>query len=299
MPPTPNAGPSHPGPLRKPSWLTVPLADGPRYRTVRRALAEQHLHTVCKEARCPNRGECWSAGTATFLLLGEVCTRGCGFCAVTRGDPAGCVDPAEPQRVAAAAKTLGLTYVVLTSVTRDDLPDGGASVFADTLAALAGLTPPSRTEALIPDYGPAALNTVLAARPSVLAHNLEVVERLTPQLRHPRFSYRRSLSVLKRAADSTWGGRVKSSLLLGLGETRDEVHRALDDLLAAGTHLLVLGQYLQPSRGHAPVADYLTPEQFDRWAERARAQGFAFVSAGPRVRTSYRAAEAFAESAPP
>ncbi|MDT8318862.1 MAG: lipoyl synthase, partial [bacterium] len=237
---------------RKPPWLTVPLADGPRYRTVQRAVTEQHLHTVCKEARCPNRGECWSAGTATFLLLGDVCTRGCGFCAVNRGDPGGVLDPSEARRVAAAAETMGLTYVVLTSVTRDDLPDGGASVFADTLAALSGLTPPPRTEVLIPDYGPGALDAVLSAQPSVLAHNLEVVERLTPQLRHPRFSYRRSLSVLKRAADSTWGGRVKSSLLLGLGETRDEVSRALDDLLAAGTHFLVLGQYLQPSRGHAP-----------------------------------------------
>jgi len=289
----------HPGILRKPPWLTVPLADGPRYRTVHRAVTEQHLHTVCKEARCPNRGECWSAGTATFLLLGDVCTRGCGFCAVNRGDPGGVQDPAEARRVAAAAATMGLTYAVLTSVTRDDLPDGGASVFADTLAALSGLTPPPRTEVLIPDYGPGALDTVLSAHPSVLAHNLEVVERLAPKLRHPRFSYRRSLSVLKRAADSTWGGRVKSSLLLGLGETRDEVHRALDDLLAAGTHVLVLGQYLQPSRGHAPVTEYLSPEQFDAWAERARALGFAFVAAGPRVRTSYRAAEAFAGSAPP
>jgi lipoic acid synthetase len=282
-------------PRRKPPWLTVKVADGPRYRAVRRTVADQGLHTVCQEARCPNQGECWGAGTATFLLLGGVCTRGCSFCAVTRGDPAGTVDTAEPQRVAAAVRQMGLAYAVLTSVTRDDLPDGGAGVYAATLRALRDLAPPPRTEVLIPDYGPAALDTVLAAGPDVLAHNLEVVERLTPQLRHRRFGYRRSLDVLRRAsASSSWGGMVKSSLLLGLGETDTEVARALDDLLAAGTRLLVLGQYLQPTRAHAPVVEYVTPERFEVWADRARSLGFAFVAAGPRVRTSYRAAEAFA-----
>ncbi len=274
--------------------MKVKVADGPRYRAVRQTVARQGLHTVCQEARCPNQGECWGAGTATFLLLGEVCTRGCRFCAVTRGDPAGAVDTAEPRRVAEAVHSMGLEYAVLTSVSRDDLPDGGASVFAATVRAIQGLTPPPRTEVLVPDYGPEALDTVLAAGPDVLAHNLEVVERLTPLLRHHQFGYRSSLDVLQRATASAWGGVVKSSLLLGLGETEEEVSQALDDLLAAGTRILVLGQYLQPTREHAPVVEYVPPERFERWAEEGRNRGFGYVAAGPLVRTSYRAAEAFA-----
>ena len=281
-------------PQRKPPWLKAKVVDGPRYHAVRQTVARQGLHTVCQEARCPNQGECWGAGTATFLLLGEVCTRGCGFCAVARGDPAGAVDAAEPQRVAEAVRSMGLEYAVLTSVTRDDLPDGGAGVFAATLQALQGLTPSPRTEVLTPDYGPGALDTVLAAGPHVLAHNLEVVERLTPLLRHHSFGYRSSLAVLQRASASAWGGVVKSSLLLGVGETEAEVSRALDDLLAAGTRILVLGQYLQPTRAHAPVVEYVPPERFEQWAEEGRSRGFGYVAAGPLVRTSYRAAEAYA-----
>ncbi|MDF1554293.1 MAG: lipoyl synthase [Deferrisomatales bacterium] len=282
-----------PDPHRKPPWLKVKVADGPRYRAVRHAVTRQGLHTVCQEARCPNQGECWGAGTATFLLLGEVCTRGCHFCAVTRGDPGGAVDASEPRRVADAVHSMGLEYAVLTSVSRDDLPDGGAGVFAATLRELQGLATPPRTEVLIPDYARRDLDTVLAAGPDVLAHNLEVVERLTPLLRHRRFGYRSSLAVLQRASASAWGGVVKSSLLLGLGEREEEVSRSLDDLLAAGTRILVLGQYLQPTREHAPVVEYVPPERFERWAEEGRRRGFRYVAAGPLVRTSYRAAEAF------
>jgi len=278
---------------RKPPWLKVRVAEGAGYRSVRRTVTGQKLHTVCQEARCPNVGECWGAGTATFLLLGDVCTRGCGFCAVTRGNRPGDVDDTEPRRVSEAVRSMQLRYAVLTSVTRDDLPDGGAGVFASTLHELAGLPTPPRTEVLVPDYAPAPLQAVLEAAPDVLAHNLEVVERLTPTLRHPRFSYRRSLEVLRQAAASRWRGVVKSSLLLGLGERDEEIRAAMEDLLAVGVEVLVLGQYLPPSRRHAPVTEYVPPERFDAWAEEGRLLGFGYVAAGPLVRTSYRAAEAY------
>ena len=280
--------------LRKPDWLKVSIPGGERYRRVHGAVRRMGLHTVCQEAHCPNVGECWDHGTATFLVLGDTCTRGCRFCAVSRGDPAGVVDADEPARVAEAAAQMELDYVVVTSVTRDDLDDGGATVFAETVAAVKALDPPPLVELLIPDLIGADLELVLDARPDVLAHNVEVVERLTEVMRHARFAYRRSLAVLEQA--SVRGEAItKSSIMVGLGESDEDVLSAMRDLRGVGVRILVLGQYLRPTRGHAEVVEYVHPERFDDWAEQGRALGFEFVAAGPLVRTSYRAAEAFAK----
>ncbi|MDW7712317.1 MAG: lipoyl synthase [Deferrisomatales bacterium] len=289
-PPPPSGGPG-----RKPEWLKVRVPGGERYRAVRETLREGGLHTVCEEARCPNAAECWESGTATFLLLGETCTRGCGFCAVHRGDPGGALDPGEPSQVATAARRMGLSYAVLTSVTRDDLPDGGASVFAAAVARLKALVPPPLVEVLVPDYSNGPLAAVLTAGPDVLAHNVEVVERLTPDLRHGRFAYRRSLAVLQEARTLSRAVLTKSSLLLGLGETRDEVLRTMEDLRTAGVEILVLGQYLQPTRSHAAVRAFVPPEAFEALAEEGRRMGFGYVAAAPLARTSYRAAEAYVQ----
>jgi lipoic acid synthetase len=280
--------------MRKPDWLKMRLPGGEGYRAVRKALTAGGLHTVCESARCPNRGECWAEGTATFLILGSVCTRGCGFCSVDRGAPGGVVDEGEPARVAEAVAAMGLRYAVVTSVTRDDLPDGGASVFAATVRAIRALDPPVLAEVLVPDYLDGDLATVLDSNPEVVAHNVEVVERLTPALRHGRFSYRRSLRTLEQARATRADGLVKSSILLGLGETEEEIEATMRDLRSVGVDVLVLGQYLRPTPGHAEVVEYVHPDRFDAWAERGREMGFGFVASGPLVRTSYRAAEAFA-----
>jgi lipoic acid synthetase len=275
----------------RPRWLKVALPGGERYARVKAAVERSELHTVCREARCPNLGECWNAGTATFMILGDRCTRGCRFCAVTRGDPGGLRDEDEPARVARAAREMGLDYAVVTSVTRDDLPDGGAGIFAATVRALRELEPAPLVELLIPDYLGEDLDRVSDSAPDVLAHNLEVVERLTPMLRHPRFGYGRSLTVLERAAAR--GLLTKSSIMLGLGETLDEVRGGMLDLRGAGVAMLVLGQYLCPARSNAEVVEYVPPERFDELAAAGRELGFDHVSAGPLVRTSYRAAEAW------
>ncbi|MBW2277603.1 MAG: lipoyl synthase [Deltaproteobacteria bacterium] len=279
---------------RKPDWLKVKIPAGERYRRVRGAVRGMELHTVCQEARCPNVGECWEHGTATFLILGVTCTRGCRFCAVSRGDPGGAVDRDEPGRVATAALQMELDYVVITSVTRDDLTDGGASVFADSVAAIKALDPAPLVELLIPDLRGSDLEAVLDARPDVLAHNIEVVEHLTQTLRHARFDYRRSLSVLEQAA-ARGEAITKSSIMVGLGETAKDVISAMRDLRGVGVRILVLGQYLQPTRAHAEVVQFVPPEQFDAWADQGREMGFEFVAAGPLVRTSYRAAEAYSK----
>ncbi len=277
---------------RKPDWLRVGIPKGDRYRMVKRAVASGGLHTVCQEARCPNVGECWESGTATFMILGDTCTRGCGFCAVTRGDPAGMVDGEEPGRVAGAALQMGLDYVVVTSVTRDDLKDGGAGIFAGTVKALRALDPPPLVELLTPDYTGADLATVLDSGPDVFAHNVEVVERLSARMRHHRFDYRRSLDCLAEAARHG-GSTIKSSIMLGLGESEEEVRTSMGDLLSVGVSILVIGQYLRPTMEHAEVVEYVEPGRFEQWALLGEEMGFSYVAAGPLVRTSYRAAEAF------
>lgn len=253
------------------------------------------LHTVCQSARCPNLPTCWGQGTATFMIMGEVCTRGCRFCAVARGQPAE-PDPTEPVRLAQAVAELGLRYVILTSVDRDDLPAGGAATYAEAIRRVREAVPGAVVEALIPDFAgeERALARVVAARPHVVGHNLETVRRLTPHVRDPRASYGLSLSVLRMVKELDPGVRTKSSLLLGLGERDDEVEAALADLRAAGVDVVVLGQYLRPTPRQLPVARYLSPDEFRRWEVRAREMGFPAVVSEPLARTSFRAAEAYA-----
>ncbi len=289
-------------PDRKPPWLKVPLAGGgPVYLSVRGGLRRGGLHTVCEEARCPNRPQCWGQGTATFLLLGDVCTRHCRFCAVTSGQPGGSLDLAEPERVRAMARELGLRYVVLTSVDRDDLPDGGAAGFAATARALVDDAPDRVVEALVPDFGGQrqALATVLAAPVAVLGHNLETVERLTGQVRDRRASYAGSLAVLAAAKELAPERFTKSSLMLGLGETAADVRATLRDLRAVGCDLLTLGQYLRPARHNLPVVEYVPPAVFADHAREAESMGFLGVAAGPLVRSSYAAAELYAKARAP
>lgn len=278
----------------KPSWLKTKIPQGRRYKEVRRAVSRGHLNTVCVEAHCPNIGECWEAGQATFMILGDRCTRGCRFCAVERGRSGGQRDDGEPMRVAEAARQMSLDYVVVTSVTRDDLDDGGASVFAATVREVKSLAPPPLVELLIPDYVGDELSIVIDSAPDVLAHNIEVVERLTDSLRHEKFSYRRSLSVLEAIRRRNAKMLTKSSLMLGLGETDEEVLEAMRDLRSVDVKILVLGQYLRPTRAHAEVVEYSPPARFERLAQTASKLGFDFVSASPLARTSYRAAEAYA-----
>jgi lipoic acid synthetase len=278
----------------KPDWLRVRIPGGERFKRVRAAVSSCELHTVCEEAHCPNMGECWDAGTATFMILGNTCSRGCRFCAVNRGDSGGAIEETEPERVKRAVAHMNLDYVVVTSVTRDDLPDGGAAVFAATVNALKSLEHPPLVELLTPDYLDAALETVLRSGPNVFAHNIEVVARLTPALRHARFSYARSLKVLEQARDFSSHQLTKSSIMLGIGETDEEVEEAMGDLRRVGVNILVLGQYLRPTTNHAEVARYVPPEKFDAFAKLGKEIGFDFVASGPLLRTSYKAAEAFA-----
>ena len=282
---------STPPSVKKPLWLKKKIHTGGALHSVRSLLGRCRLHTVCEEARCPNLGECFSLGTATFLILGDVCTRSCRFCTVAGGPPDP-PDPDEPSRVADAVRELGLSYAVVTSVTRDDLDDGGASLFAETIGAVHNTSPGTGVEVLIPDFrgDRDALRTVLDARPDVLNHNVETVPRLYPAVR-PEADYRRSLGVLGVAAACVPAVPVKSGIMLGLGETDDELRRVLDDLLAAGCRLLTLGQYISPSRLHYPVERYVPPEEFERWRETALDTGFKAVASGPFVRSSYHAAE--------
>jgi lipoic acid synthetase len=279
----------------KPAWLRVRFPAGENVGRIRARAREGGLHTVCEESLCPNMGECWREGTATFMLLGEVCTRGCRFCAVKTARTPPPPDLREPEKVGAAVAKLGLRYVVLTSVDRDDLPDGGADHFARTVEALKREDPGLLVEALVPDFrgDGAALARIAGCGADVLAHNLETVERLAPIVRDLRAGYRQSLEVLaelKRRSGGTW---TKSSLMLGLGEEDGEVLAALRDLRAAGCDFLTMGQYLQPSRRHLPVAAYLPPARFEEWGRRAEALGFRYVAAGPLVRSSYRAGELY------
>jgi lipoic acid synthetase len=280
-----------PGP--KPAWLKRRLPSGPAFERVRSLIADGRLHTVCQEAQCPNIWECFSSGTATFLILGDRCTRDCRFCAVQSG-PDQAPDPREPMQVAQAAQTLKLEYVVITSVTRDDLPDGGAAHFAATISKIRQTLPQVHIEVLIPDFqgDAAALRTVVKARPDVLNHNLETVPRLYPTVR-PQADYQCSLQLLQRARKMAASLSTKSGLMLGLGETDRELEKVLADLLRVGCRMLTLGQYLQPSRQHLPVREFVTPERFEDWRRRAMAMGFDQVASAPLVRSSYHAKQLY------
>lgn len=277
----------------KPHWLRRSLPTGPNYEKVRTLLKKGRLHTVCQEARCPNLWECFSRRTATFLIMGPHCSRNCHFCAVPHG-PLEPPDPGEPARVAEAVQSMGLGYVVITSVTRDDLPDGGAGFFAETIKELREKVPNVLVEVLIPDFqgNEDALQAVVEARPDVLNHNLETIPRLYLSVR-PEAVYRRSLELLKRVQKYDSTIPTKSGLMLGLGESSEEIHNVLQDLLDAGCSILTLGQYLQPTKEHLPVERYVNPEEFDDWRETALEMGFSGVSSGPFVRSSYRAKELY------
>ena len=273
----------------KPRWLRRKLPTGPGYERIRHLIKDQHLATVCQEAMCPNQFECFAQGTATFMILGEQCSRNCRFCAVGHGTP-GPPDPEEPERVAEAVRTMGLRYSVITSVTRDDLDDGGAAHFAATIKAIRAQNPQTLIEVLIPDLqgDVEALARVLAAGPDVLNHNLETVERLYPKVR-PEAGYQRSLGILRQSKALAPGTVTKSGIMVGLGETEGELTRLFVDLQQTGCDVLTIGQYLQPSKAHLPVERYLPPEEFADMAHKALAQGFRAVAADPFVRSSYQA----------
>jgi lipoic acid synthetase len=279
----------------KPTWLKVRAPGGPRYAELADTFRSLDLHTVCEEAHCPNMGECWSEGTATIMLLGDTCTRGCRFCAVSTGHPRGAVDVREPEHVARALSRMPLQYVVMTMVDRDDLLDGGAAHVAKTVRRLKEMRPDMLVETLVGDFGGhlEAVDVTVDACPDVWAHNIEVVRRLQRSIRDVRCSYEQSLAVLARAKDRLSEGITKSSIMLGIGETDDEILETMRDLRAAGVDILTLGQYLRPTPRHAPVDRYVPPSGFDALAEKGRAMGFAYVAAGPLVRSSYKAAEVF------
>lgn len=291
--PSPGEAPAR----RKPAWLRIDRPTRRSFFVVADILERHGLDTICRSARCPNASECWSEGTATFLILGTTCTRACAFCAVPKGTPAP-LRADEPEALAGAVREMRLRYVVITSVTRDDLPDGGAAHFAAAIRAVKAVDPAIRVEVLIPDFGgdAGALAAVLEAGPDVLNHNLETPESVYPRIGRPLARYRRSLGVLREA--KVRGGITKSGLMIGLGETEAEIDRALEDLRAAGCDLLTVGQYLQPSRDALPVVRYYEPAAFDAIARRARSLGFRECVAGPLVRSSYHAQRLSAASAP-
>ncbi|MCI0496294.1 lipoyl synthase [candidate division KSB1 bacterium] len=276
---------------RHPRWLKVPLPAGNNFQDVRRLIEQYQLNTVCQSAHCPNIGDCWGKRTATFMILGDVCTRNCRFCAVQPGVP-GIVDTDEPMRVAEAVKTLSLRYAVITSVTRDDLPDGGASIFAATIREIKKAAPSCRVEVLIPDFQGSvpALSAVIAAKPDVLNHNVETVPSLYPIVR-PQADFRRSLNVLASAKQQ--GMITKTGLMVGLGETLEEVIAVMQELRDVNCDLLTLGQYLQPSSEHLAIDRYVTPEEFKRLKQIGMDLGFLHVEAGPLVRSSYHAASGY------
>ena len=273
----------------KPPWLRRKLPTGAQYERIRQLVKEQCLSTVCQEAMCPNQFECFSKGTATFMIMGDRCSRNCRFCAVSQG-PEALPDPAEPERIAETVRILDLRYSVLTSVTRDDLDDGGADHFAATIQAVRKLNPQTRIEVLIPDFqgDNHALATVLTAQPDVLNHNLETVARLYPEVR-PEAVYLRSLQVLKQSKLIAPSGVTKCGIMVGLGETSDELDQLFADVRNTGCDILTIGQYLQPTRGHLEVVRFVPPEEFALLQQRASAAGFAAVAAGPFVRSSYQA----------
>lgn len=282
----------------KPRWLKVKAPGGEKYRHIKQTLRSLDLYTVCEEARCPNVGECWSAGTATVMLLGHTCTRGCRFCAVTTGNPRGYVDPREPEHVARAIAQLSLKYVVLTMVDRDDLLDGGAAHMGQAVRALQRRQPGLLVETLVGDFGGRMhdVTTMVESEPDVFAHNIEVTRDLTLKIRDRRCSYDQSLAVLSHAKALAPQRFVKSSIMVGLGEDDRSVIETMSDLYDAGVDIVTIGQYLRPTQKHAPVARFVTPEQFAEYERAGYEQGFAFVASGPLVRSSYHAAEGFVQA---
>lgn len=276
---------------RHPGWLKVPLPAGKNYHDVRKLIKQHHLHTVCQSAHCPNIGDCWGQRTATFMILGDICTRNCRFCAVISGKP-GTVDQDEPKRVAEAVKKLSLRYVVITSVTRDDLPDGGAAIFAVTIREIRKALPACQVEVLIPDFNGSepAISAVIEASPNVLNHNMETVPSLYPLVR-PEADYQRSLELLRLAKQQ--GMLTKTGLMLGLGETDEEVLAVMYDLREIDCDILTLGQYLQPSVKHVAIDRYLTPGEFDHFKKVGEDMDFRHIEAGPLVRSSYNAGLSF------
>jgi lipoic acid synthetase len=278
----------------KPSWIKVRLPSNPVFFSTKALISDLRLHTVCESAQCPNRWECWSQGTATFMIAGDRCTRACGFCAVTTAKPFA-LEEDEPQRVAEAVMRMKLRHVVITAVARDDLKDGGATHFARVIAAIQKKDPAIIIEVLVPDFhaDDSCIQAVLDARPDIYNHNVETVERLTPVVRS-RAKYRTSLQVLQRAKELSPRGRgivTKSGIMLGLGETEPEIFQTMDDLREVGCQVLTMGQYLRPTPNHLPVVEFVTPQQFEFYGEIARKKGFEHVASGPLVRSSYHAAD--------
>jgi lipoic acid synthetase len=280
---------------RKPDWLKVRLATGPSYEALKDKVRALELHTVCQEAMCPNIGECWGAGTATIMILGDTCTRACHFCNVKTGSARGEVDWLEPKRVAEAVRDLGWKYLVLTAVDRDDLADGGAAIFAATVRAIHKLVPEAKVECLTGDFAGdlGALDAVLDAQPEVLAHNLETVPRLQATVRDKRANFEQSLSILRHAKASGKTRYTKTSLMLGFGETEEELAEAMDAARGAGVDIFTMGQYLQPTKRHLDVVEFVTPEKFGRLRDVALAKGFRQVVSSPLSRSSYHAEQAF------
>lgn len=272
---------------RKPDWLRVKLPIGKEYAEVRKIVSTHKLHTICESGNCPNMGECWGAGTATFMILGNVCTRSCGFCNVATGRPKA-VDLLEPERVAESVKLMNVKHCVITSVDRDDLKDGGSIIWAETITAIRRLNPQTKFETLIPDFQGKweNLQRIIDVKPDIVSHNTETVRRLTKQVRI-QAKYDRSLEVLKRLKDA--GLKTKSGIMLGLGETEQEIYETMDDLRAVGCDVLTLGQYLQPTPKHLPVSEFIRPEVFEKYKQVGLEKGFRFVESGPLVRSSYHA----------
>lgn len=271
----------------KPEWFKVRLPSGAAFKQIETLVSSQRLHTVCESAACPNRGECWSAGTATFMILGNVCTRACKYCDVITGRPTG-VDEDEPRRVAEAIRTMGVRFAVITSVTRDDLPDGGSAIFARTVEEIRKLNPGCGVEVLVPDFlgDRVAVQRVFQVRPDVFGHNMETVPRIFTQIR-PKATYERSLYILHEAKQ--FGLKIKTGLMLGLGETREELEEVFRMCVNVGMDVITLGQYLRPSEWHVPIERYVTPEEFRELGQLAKSMGIPLVHAGPLVRSSYHA----------
>jgi len=285
---------SHIPNLKKPSWLRVRAEFNPNFHKVKNQVNEKRLNTVCEEAHCPNISECWSAGTATFMLMGSVCTRACKFCSVDTGNPKGWLDNDEPMNTARAVQTMGLKYVVLTSVNRDDLPDGGAQHFANTVKLIKELNPKTAVEALTPDFKglKSSINTLVNCGLEVFAQNIETVERLTHQVRDIRAGYQQTLDVLAESKKINPNVLTKTSIIVGLGETDSEIEETMDDLIKHNVDILTIGQYLRPTLNHHPIERWVTPEEFEKYRQVGLKKGFLEVMSGPIVRSSYRAERA-------